>query len=246
MDRLAAHGVHAGFRPAGRAYSPDTRSFAAGVHEPLSLPDKPLTADAEANGTSSLASQVLCNDGCQPLASHTSGPLVDDVVLTLKLSKNLHAEAMLRRLAATFGTENTVVQGVRVVRQYLIDQGFDPDAVALYDGSGLSTKDLVTPGAQAQLLAFAATQPWFPQWKAALPIGGVDGTLASRFGTAPLKGNVFAKTGTLGESRALAGYVQCASGHQVIFSILVDNHQPGTTPDRAVMDKIVEAIAASN
>ena len=114
-----------------------------------------------------------------------------------------------------------------------------------YDGSGLSTKDLVTPRAEAQLLAYAARQPWFAQWKAALPIGGVDGTLASRFTQAPLKGHVFAKTGSLGESRALAGYVQCASGRTVIFAILDDEHEPGTTADRVAMDEIVEAIAAA-
>ncbi len=89
-------------------------------------------------------------------------------------------------------------------------------------------------------------QPWFAQWKPALPIGGVDGTLASRFTDSPLKGHVFAKTGTLGETRALAGYLDAASGKQVIFSIMVDNHEPGTSADRVTMDKIVEAIAANN
>ena len=73
----------------------------------------------------------------------------------------------------------------------------------------------------------------------------MDGTLENRFKEAPLTGHVFAKTGTLGESRALAGYVDCASGKQVIFSIMVDNHEPGSSADRVVMDKIVAAIAAA-
>jgi D-alanyl-D-alanine carboxypeptidase/D-alanyl-D-alanine-endopeptidase (penicillin-binding protein 4) len=74
----------------------------------------------------------------------------------------------------------------------------------------------------------------------------VDGTLEHRFTESPLKGHVFAKTGTMGESRALAGYVDCASGKQVIFSILVDDHRPGSNADRTVMDKIVAAIAANH
>jgi D-alanyl-D-alanine carboxypeptidase/D-alanyl-D-alanine-endopeptidase (penicillin-binding protein 4) len=127
-----------------------------------------------------------------------------------------------------------------------IQSGLDGGDFEFYDGSGLSTKDLVTPRATAQLLAFAATQPWFEQWKAALPVGGVDGSLASRFTDAPLKGHVFAKTGTLGESRALSGYLDAASGRTLIFSILVDNHTPGSNADRVVMDKIVAAIAAAN
>ena len=132
-----------------------------------------------------------------------------------------------------------------MVRQWLINAGLDGNDFVFYDGSGLSSHDLVTPRATTQLLAFAATQPWFAQWKAALPLGGVDGTLEHRFTEPPLKGHVFAKTGTLGESRALSGYLDAASGKQIIFSIMADTHTPASTADRATMDKIVAAIAAT-
>jgi D-alanyl-D-alanine carboxypeptidase/D-alanyl-D-alanine-endopeptidase (penicillin-binding protein 4) len=181
------------------------------------------------------------------LASHTSGPLAEDVVLTNKVSQNLHAELMLRNLGhrVTCGDGSTV-GGARMVRAYLAHAGLDLDDFLSYDGSGLSDHDLVTPRATTQFLGFIATQTWFPLWKASLPIGGEEGTLASRFASPPLQGHVFAKTGTLGESRALAGYVDAASGRQIIFSILVDDHAPGSSADRAVMDKIVAAIAAAN
>jgi D-alanyl-D-alanine carboxypeptidase/D-alanyl-D-alanine-endopeptidase (penicillin-binding protein 4) len=185
------------------------------------------------------------------LLRHTSPTLAEDISVTLKESQNLHAELMLRRLSRKFPldsplTASTFAQGARVVRQYLLNAGLDPADFIFYDGSGLSVKDLVTPRATAQLLAYAAKQPWFAQWKAALPIGGVDGTLEHRFTTALLKGHVFAKTGTLGESRALSGYLDAASGRTLIFSILIDNHLPGTSADRSTMDKIVAAIAAAN
>ena len=77
-------------------------------------------------------------------------------------------------------------------------------------------------------------------------MGGEDGSLVERFGKAPMKDRVFAKTGTLSEARALSGYVECASGRTVIFSIVVGNHMPQTSGDRTVMDKIVAAIAAAN
>ena len=104
----------------------------------------------------------------------------------------------------------------------------------------------MTPRATVRLLQYASTQPWFADWKASLPVGGEDGSLEARFAKAPLKDHVFAKTGTLGEARALSGYLECASGRTVIFSIMVGNHLPGTNADREVMDKIVAAIAAGN
>lgn len=178
-------------------------------------------------------------------ACHHFPALADDVSVTLKVSQNLHAELLLKRMGKTYGEDGTFAQGARVVRQWLLNAGLDGDDFVFYDGSGLSSHDLVTPRATAQLLAYAAKQPWFAQWKAALPVGGEDGSLTTRFPDPPLKDHIFAKTGTLGESRGLSGFVDCASGRQVIFSIFVDNHTPVTAADRVAMDKIVAAIAAA-
>jgi serine-type D-Ala-D-Ala carboxypeptidase/endopeptidase (penicillin-binding protein 4) len=182
------------------------------------------------------------------VASHISPTLNDDVTITNKVSQNLHAELLLHHLAnALGGDENgSTVQGARVVRQFLLQAGLSGDDFVFFDGSGLSGHDLVTPRATVRLLQYASTQPWFADWKASLPVGGVDGSLETRFVKAPLKGKVFAKTGTLGEARALSGYVEGASGRTVIFSIMVGNHLPGTNSDREVVDRIVAAIAAAN
>ena len=61
-----------------------------------------------------------------------------------------------------------------------------------------------------------------------------------------LDGKVFAKTGTLGEARALSGYVVAASGQTVAFSIMCTDHSPSLPADRTAMDKIVAAIAEAN
>jgi D-alanyl-D-alanine carboxypeptidase/D-alanyl-D-alanine-endopeptidase (penicillin-binding protein 4) len=191
---------------------------------------------------SKTAEQVDCHVCPTTIASRTSSMLTEDVTYTLKESQNLHGEQMLRRLGKAWGREGSGAQGVRVVRQFLVNAGIDGGDFAFYDGSGLSDHDLVTPRATAQLLVYASTQPWFAPWKAALPVGGVDGTLSGRFKDAPLKGHVFAKTGTLGESRGLSGYLECASGRTVVFSIFVDTHSPVGSADRAVMDKVVAAV----
>jgi D-alanyl-D-alanine carboxypeptidase/D-alanyl-D-alanine-endopeptidase (penicillin-binding protein 4) len=198
--------------------------------------------------------QVNCPDVGRPglrsdetvLAVHTSVPLIEDVVLTNKISQNLHAEILLRNIGKSLGCAGRVSTGAQMVRQFLLAAGLDPDDFVFFDGSGLSGHDLVTPRATARLLQYAAEQPWFAVWKSSLPVGGMDGSLEARFSKSPLKGRLFAKTGTLGEARALSGYVECASGRTVVFSIMVGNHPPQTSADRDVMDKVVEAIAAAN
>jgi D-alanyl-D-alanine carboxypeptidase/D-alanyl-D-alanine-endopeptidase (penicillin-binding protein 4) len=181
------------------------------------------------------------------LASHSSPPLLEDVVVTNKVSQNLHAELWLHHLGRkVFCGDGSTLSGARMVRAFLENGGIDKDDFVFFDGSGLSGHDLVTPRATARLLQYASTQPWFADWKKSLPVGGEDGSLVERFGKAPLKDHVFAKTGTLGEARALSGYLEGASGKTVIFSIMVGNHMPQTTKDRETMDKIVAAIAAAN
>ncbi len=181
-----------------------------------------------------------------PLANHVSPTLLEDVTVTNKVSQNLHAEILLITLGAAVLADGSTANGARVVRAFLERAGIDKDDFVFFDGSGLSGHDLVAPRATARLLQYASGQPWFADWKKSLPVGGEDGSLQSRFGKAPLKERVFAKTGTLGEARALSGYLECASGRTVIFSIMVGNHMPQTNEDREVMDKIVGAIAAAN
>jgi D-alanyl-D-alanine carboxypeptidase/D-alanyl-D-alanine-endopeptidase (penicillin-binding protein 4) len=224
-------------RPSG-----NPQSFEQQVREPL-----PSLASLTHLPPPQAFTPTLC-EGCRVIATHTSPPLLDDVTLTLKVSQNLHAELLLHHLGAAFANDGSTAQGVRVVRQFAVAAGVLPPDLILFDGSGLSGHDLVTPRALTQILAFAARQPWFPAFKAALPIGGVDGSLASRFtGQAHLlQRRIFAKTGTLGESRALSGYVTANSGATLIFSILVDNHPPNSAADRVITDKIVALIAAQN
>ena len=109
----------------------------------------------------------------------------------------------------------------------------------------MSPDDRVAPRAYAQLLAYAARQSWGAGWRNSFPIAGEDGTLSSRFKTSPLKGKLWAKTGTLNESNALSGYLTAASGKTLAFSIMVNGHRPGSEAELQAIDHIAEAIAAT-
>jgi len=183
--------------------------------------------------------------GKQLLASHVSVPAAQDITLTNKVSENLHAELLLRLLGKEFGTDGSFAQGSRVVRQFLVDAGVNDGDFFLYDGSGMSPDDRVAPRAYSQLLSYASRQGWGKAWQASFPVAGEDGTLASRFKGSPLKGKLWAKTGTLNETNTLSGYLTGASGKVVAFSILVNGHQPGSEAELGAIDRIAEAIGAT-
>jgi D-alanyl-D-alanine carboxypeptidase/D-alanyl-D-alanine-endopeptidase (penicillin-binding protein 4) len=229
----ALHGIPTG---SISAVSPD---------DALATVKKQLAAPAT-NTCGTLAASVAHTGTA--LASHVSPQLADDVMFTMKDSQNLHAEILMRNLGVAFACDYRGSGGLAIVKAFAAQAGISPADLVLYDGSGLSGHDLVTPRSLTQLLVYAMKQKWGETLKASLPVGGVDGTLANRF-LAPgstLAGKVFAKTGTLGESRDLSGYLTAASGATVVFSVLVDNHPPTGGADRVAMDKIVEAIVAGN
>ena len=179
------------------------------------------------------------------LATHVSVPVAQDITVINKASLNLHAELLLRLLGKVHGADGSFAEGARVVRQFLVGAGVDDADFFFYDGSGMSSDDRMAPRAFTQLLAYASRQPWGAAWRETLPVAGVDGTLINRFKSSPLKGHLWAKTGTHNEANALSGYLTTASGKTLAFSIIVNGHRPGSDAELKAIDRIAEAIAAA-
>jgi D-alanyl-D-alanine carboxypeptidase/D-alanyl-D-alanine-endopeptidase (penicillin-binding protein 4) len=184
-------------------------------------------------------------EGRRVLATHVSVPVAEDVTVINKVSENLHAELLLRLLGKVYGADGSFAQGTRVVRQFLVGAGVADGDFFFYDGSGMSPQDRIAPRAITQLLAYASRQAWGPGWRDTLPVAGVDGTLAAHFRNSPLKGKLWAKTGTLNEVNALSGYLTAASGKTLAFSILVNGRRPGSNAEEQAVERIAEAIAAA-
>src|SRR5581483_11515091 len=88
------------------------------------------------------------------LASYQSKPLIEDVRVINKVSQNLHAELLLRLLGREKGTAGTIEGGLEVLRGFLNQAGITTDEYLLYDGSGLSRQNLVSPHAVVKLLRY--------------------------------------------------------------------------------------------
>lgn len=175
------------------------------------------------------------------LARLTPAPLSEDLRHTNKVSQNLHAELLLRRL----GSSGSVADGHAAVDALLARAKVAKGAVELADGAGMSSYNRVTPRATVALLRWAATQPWGAAWRETFPVAASDGTLARRFTGTPLAGRVWAKTGSLNATSALAGYFTAASGRTLAFAAYA-NDIPGGTSATSAIDAALVAIAAAH
>jgi D-alanyl-D-alanine carboxypeptidase/D-alanyl-D-alanine-endopeptidase (penicillin-binding protein 4) len=180
----------------------------------------------------------------EPLARLTPRPLAEDVATINKISQNLHAELLLRRMGRIAGT-GSIADGLAVVRDMLGRAGVPRRGFDFSDGSGMSTYNRVAPRAMVGLLGWISRQPWGAAWRSTLPVGGVDGTLARRFKGTALEGRIFAKTGTLNASNALSGYMVAKSGRTLLFSAFA-NDVPEGVDATAAMDSALVLIAESN
>ena len=179
------------------------------------------------------------------VARDTSMTLAQLLVPFLKLSNNLHAEALTKTMGAQDGRPGSWPAGLARTTAYLRDLGVPMKGVSLADGSGVSRRDRLTPLALTTLLVEVRDEPWWAAFEAGLPVAGVNshlggGTLRHRMNGTRAAGNAHAKTGSLTGVTALSGYVTGRDGRRYAFAML--STYTGATP-RPVENEVVVALA---
>lgn len=204
---------------------------------------------------------ALTQPGTQAIASIDSPVVAELVDHTLKNSDNLFAQALLLQVGVLAAQrhdcdlprapDTSAAWGLCALRGLLAQVGISPSAVLLDEGSGLARRDLVTPNAFVQWLAWTATQPWGPGLRNALPVAGIDGTLEHRFRDGDATDNLQAKTGTLSHAYTLTGFVADAAGEHLVFSIMLNRYPrwevareyPDAPPPHKALDDIARMLA---
>ena len=153
----------------------------------------------------------------------------------------------LARLAATSMGEPASFEGASAALTSTAAQLDLPTGdLAVADGSGLSSRNRVTPRMLATLLAKAARDDaTLSPITSGLAVAGFTGTLADRFTTAASKaarGVVRAKTGTLTGVSSLAGTVRDADGRVLTFAVL-GNKVTSSVRARASLDAFAARLA---
>jgi D-alanyl-D-alanine carboxypeptidase/D-alanyl-D-alanine-endopeptidase (penicillin-binding protein 4) len=108
------------------------------------------------------------------------------------------------------------------VRGVLARRQVDIPGLVLDNGAGLSRRARITAGGLVRLLLAAERSPVRDAFVDSLAIAAVDGTVEHRFRDIPA-GEAHLKTGTLDGVRAIAGYVQGASGRRYAIAAMVND-----------------------
>jgi D-alanyl-D-alanine carboxypeptidase/D-alanyl-D-alanine-endopeptidase (penicillin-binding protein 4) len=185
------------------------------------------------------------------VASIPGHSVAEAVSRTLLISDNDTAEMLFRHVAVARGLPGTWAGARQGLADTLRELKIPLKGVRIIDGSGLSLEGRLTAGALTSALARALspTHPELARIRGWLPVAGRTGTLKTtykRFSSTPAKcaaGLIQAKTGTVADSIALAGYANGADGQTKVFVSIV-NSRP-TRYTRLTTRKAVDRAASS-
>lgn len=193
------------------------------------------------------ADESLLNSGTL-VVSDTSPQISEILDYMMKWSENNLAERLARLSSRASGSAFNS-QGISdTFVKILTDLEIDASKLTVIDASGLSKENRITAAMMGELLFKLRKDEKYKLLYESMPVGGVSGTLRSRFlTTAPQAiGLVRAKTGTLNGAVTLAGYIESLD-REYVFVTLADEIPRGTRANskaRAAIDRLLGRIAA--
>lgn len=138
------------------------------------------------------------------LLTHKSAPFDEIMRSCMMRSDNLYAECLLREIGIRTKSEGSISAGIKQEFNYWENEGLNLENIAIYDGSGLSRLNRITPKFLADVLEKMQSEPYYASF---FPLAGEEGTLRKFLKSTPLEGYVALKTGSMRGVQAYAGYL---------------------------------------
>lgn len=194
------------------------RFFGTGYYEGITVPTRP-------------ADYTIQGDQVEKMLANCLAPSDNNYAEQLLLMASSQGEPLPRK--------SEYSRARVLMTQFLVNRvGIDPRDLRVYDGSGLSRHNLVTPRALAKLLIFSQNQKWGNAYEMGMAKGGATGTLKTRLLDSSFRG----KTGTLDLVVGLSGFVTTKSGSKKVVSILINHASESSANVREFADRLVKTI----
>jgi len=185
-------------------------------------------------------------DSLLTVAVMYSQPLFNVLSSMNKWSRNMVAEQVLRTVCLEDGDgPATTGGGCDMLAEITGRLAPGSASVILADGSGLSRLNRLTPGHLAAAVAAGAlSDSYGPEFLATLPVNGRDGTLHNRLDDIP-QGSFRGKTGTLGDTSAIAGVLRTESGRRLVVVVMLEIPRGQIYRARGWQDRLIGELYSS-
>ncbi len=225
-----------------------TRTIPVSVMDPARYAGHLFQQTLEDSGIIVHGAVIMIDELDETVMAHGSRVCIDSVISPALVdilhetnveSVNLYAETLLKTLGARYYHEGSFNKGIMIMKRFLRLCGADTSGVSLWDGSGLSRHNLISPYILTLVLRYMYLSKYSEMYINLLPSSG-EGTLEYRFND--LDGDVRAKTGSLHAVSCLSGYLR-VTGHVYCFSLMFNNFTCSRKIVEQVQEDIIRALA---
>jgi D-alanyl-D-alanine carboxypeptidase/D-alanyl-D-alanine-endopeptidase (penicillin-binding protein 4) len=158
----------------------------------------------------------------------------------LKDSNNLSAESLYKTAGAVFAQDTgTSENSSRMLSEYINNLGLNSSDIKVVDGSGVSKNNIMTADFMSSYLLKLAKSSDYETVKELLASPG-EGTLKNRM--LYFKENLKAKTGTLSNTSAIAGYIKTRNGKVYAFDIMIQGARTSNSDKKNIEEQILRLI----
>ena len=181
-------------------------------------------------------------DDAMELYIHEGEPLALALRGLNKFSNNFVAEQILKTIGGEhLGLPGSTKKGLRVFTEYMKQLGYEPGQYSIYDGSGLSRQNRLSPKILVDILRNVKDDlSVYPEFVTALGVMGVDGNVKNRMRKVASSSKARVKTGTLNFVSALSGFFQSKEGELFAFSILMNDLKCSNRRAKKIQDQIIQ------
>ena len=160
--------------------------------------------------------------------------LVQEVTHSIETAINDVSETMFKLAGGKYlGLETgTDTAGIKMFNDYCVKHNLDNSRIRITDASGVSKNNLVSADFVTEFLGVNKDNKIMES----LPKPG-EGTLIHRM--LPIKDNLRAKTGTLSDISAIAGYLTSKSGKKYTFCIMTNDMKLSSSDKKMLEDFII-------
>lgn len=160
--------------------------------------------------------------------------------LIIKNSDNLVAESLFKAAGAEWAeAQGSFENSKKMLDAYFEKLGIDAQDIRIVDGSGVSKNNLMTADFMTNFLVYLSEQDGFENIEMLLPTPS-EGTLKNRM--LYFKDNLRAKTGTLADTSAIAGYITSKRGKTYAFDIMINDAKTSSADKKNIEEQILRSL----
>jgi len=172
-----------------------------------------------------------------------ASPSLAQVVKTTNMeSNNQFAEALVKAIGKKQKGLWSRKKGLEAIKEHFADKISIAQA-NLYDGSGLSRFNGVSPKMMAELMRYMWATKHKDLFYESLPVAGVSGSIKGMFKGSKAQNNLRAKSGYIDKVRSYSGYTKTATGKVAAFTVIVNNYETTSTVMRNDLELILRTLA---